>query len=225
METFFVLKVSYVHLHPNLLNFEKKMKEKIAEKAAEMFTTLGFKSVTMDDIAAEMGISKKTIYQHYTTKPELVKEATLFVFDKISLGIDAICKISKNPIEELFDIKNFVSDYLKAENSSAIYQLQKYYPKIHHTIKQRHLEKMEECIIQNLKRGVEQGLFRKEIDTDMIGRFYFSGISGCKDNELFPAEKFNATEVHKEFLIYHLRGIGTPKGIEVLENILLTTNN
>jgi len=201
------------------------MKDKIIEKAADMFMTLGFKSVTMDDIANEMGISKKTIYQHFTTKPELVKEATLYVFKKVSEGIDTICEVSTNPIEELFEIKNFVSDYFKAENSSSIYQLQKYYPRIHHTIKQLHLQKMEKCIIENLKKGIELGLFRSEIDADIIGRFYFSGISSCKDNELFPVEKYNPTHVHKEFLIYHLRGIGTVKGLSVLENILLTTNN
>lgn len=199
------------------------MKDKIINKASNMFMTLGFKSVTIDDIANEMGISKKTIYQHFATKPILVKEVTTHVFNTIATGIDEICKISKNPIEELFDIKNFVSDYLKSENSSAVYQLQKYYPKIHNTIKQMHLEKMEECIIQNLKRGMEQGLFRKEIDPNIVGRFYFSGISGCKDNELFPVDRFDAAYVHKEFLEYHLRGVGTPKGIEILEKLLHKT--
>ncbi len=216
METFFVLKVSLLHLQPIFT----KMKEKITHKAADMFMTLGFKSVTMDDIANALGISKKTIYQHFTTKPILVKEVTLHAFYTISKGIDEICKVSKNPIEELFDIKNFVSDYLKAENSSAIYQLQKYYPKIHNTIKQKHLEKMEACIVQNIKRGIDQGLFRKEINPDIVGRFYFSGISGCKDNELFPSDKFDTVNVHKEFLEYHLRGVGTPKGIKILETLL-----
>ncbi|MEZ4853280.1 TetR/AcrR family transcriptional regulator [Flavobacterium sp.] len=201
------------------------MKEKIIEKAAEMFVSHGFKSITMDDIACELGISKKTIYQHFTTKPDLVKSASFFVFEKISSGIDAICQKSTNPIEELFDIKNFVSDYLKTENSTTTFQLQKYYPKIHDAIKKLHLEKMENCIIGNLTRGITANLYRKEIEPSIIGRFYFAGISSCKDETLFPSNIYNNSQIHKEFLIYHLRGIGTPKGLEILEKTIQKQTN
>mgnify|MGYP000232550865 FL=1 len=81
------------------------MKDQILIKATDMFLTLGYKSVTMDDIAAEMGISKKTIYQHFGNKDELVNESTLHLFETISYGIDEICGLDKNPIEELFLIK------------------------------------------------------------------------------------------------------------------------
>ena len=79
------------------------MKEKIITKAAEMFLSLGFKSVTMDDISNEMGISKKTIYTHFNNKTQLVKESVLKVFEEISCGIDAIQDLEKDPIEELYD--------------------------------------------------------------------------------------------------------------------------
>lgn len=198
------------------------MKEKIIEKAATMFLSFGFKSVTMDDIADELGISKKTIYQYFTTKPELIKNATLFVFEEVTSGIDKIRHQNINPIEELFAIEKFVYDYLKTDSSSTIHQLQKYYPKIYAASKQHHLEKVEEIIGNNLKSGIKQGFYRKEIDTDVIGRFYFSGVMSCQDVTLFPSQKFEKKDVFKKFLEYHLRGIGTPKGIEVLENLLKT---
>ena len=99
------------------------MKDKILEKATELFLNLGFKSVTMDDLANEMGISKKTIYAHYENKTKLVTESTMYLFNVISQGIDQISSLKKNPIEELYDIKKFVMLHLKDEKSSPQYQL------------------------------------------------------------------------------------------------------
>lgn len=195
------------------------MKNQILEKATEMFLTLGFKSVTMDDIAAELGISKKTIYQHFATKPELVKHATLNLFETISCGIDDIHLQNLNPIEELFQIKQFVLQHLKNESSSPFYQLQKYYPKIHKTLKAKQFEKMGSCVVENLNRGVSLGLYRKEIDVEAIARFYFAGMTSIKDNELFPQNEFNPIHVQNLYLEYHLRGICTKSGIEKLEKL------
>ena len=137
------------------------MKDQILIKATDMFLTLGFKSVTMDDIATEMGISKKTIYQHYSNKDELVEASTMHLFETISCGIDQICALKNNPVEELFLIKDFVMKNLKNESASPIYQLQKYYPKIHKSLMLRQFDKMGDCVVDNLQKGIEQELFRK----------------------------------------------------------------
>jgi len=89
------------------------MREKIINKSAELFLNLGFKSVTMDDIAQEMGISKKTIYVHFSNKTKLVEAVTFGLFDTICNGIDHICEHAPNPIEELYSIKMFVMQHLK----------------------------------------------------------------------------------------------------------------
>ena len=93
------------------------MKDKIIHKSTELFLSLGFKSVTMDDIASEMGISKKTIYVHFPNKTKLVEAVTFNLFDTICDGIDSICEVSANPIEELYAIKMFVMHHLKNEKS------------------------------------------------------------------------------------------------------------
>ena len=123
------------------------MKDKIIQKAADMFITLGFKSVTMDDIANELGISKKTIYTHFKNKSQLVQEVIMSVFETISYGIDCICELNKNPIEELYEIKRLVMVHLKNERSSPQYQLQKYYPEIHESLKANQYQKMSECTL------------------------------------------------------------------------------
>ena len=108
------------------------------------FLTLGFKSVTMDDLAREMGISKKTIYSHFENKTKMVEETTMHMFNTISCGIDQIVCLKKNPIEELYEIKRFVMMRLKDEKTSPIYQLQKYYPKIFETLKNKSLKSKPE---------------------------------------------------------------------------------
>ena len=122
------------------------MKNSILKKSGELFLTYGFKSVTMDDIANKMGISKKTIYQHFKNKNCLVKETTLALFKIISEGINCICALEKNPIEELFNIKKFVLEHLKNEKSSPQFQLQKYYPKVFKSLKEKQFEVMQGCV-------------------------------------------------------------------------------
>ena len=201
------------------------MKEKITQKAADMFLGIGVKSVTMDDIANEMGISKKTIYTHFNNKTELVRHVTLSIFDHICHGIDGICSLDQNPIEELYEIKKFVSLQLKNENSSPQYQLQKYYPQIYEEFKLKHFEKMYERKKKNLNRGVQMGLFRENLDIDFVSRIYFIGLNGIKDDGLFPQERYSKIHLVEEFLEYHLRGIVTPKGLQILNQFINTKTN
>ena len=98
------------------------MKEKILTTATNMFLDLGFKSVTMDDISNELGISKKTVYTHFKNKITLVEEVCFHLFETICSGINNICNKQNNSIEELFEIKTFVMEHLKNEKSSPQYQ-------------------------------------------------------------------------------------------------------
>lgn len=196
------------------------MKEKILEKAAEMFLNLGFKSVTMDDIANEMGISKKTIYAHYENKTQLVKACTQNLFCTVSQGIDAICALGKNPIEELYEIKKFAMYHLKDEKSSPQYQLQKYYPKIYNDMRDRQYELMQDCTVQNIKRGIDLDIYRANLNIDFVSRIYFTGVTSIKDNKLFPVHIFPKANLMDDYLEYHLRGIVTPKGRTILNTII-----
>lgn len=207
------LKFPNVYLSPN-------MKHKILEKATDMFLNYGFKSVTMDDLANGMGISKKTIYSHFENKTHLVEESTSNLFCNISEGIDYICSLNKNPIEELYEIKKFVMVHLKNEKSSPQYQLQKYYPKIHESLKLRQFEVMQECVLDNLKKGLELGIYRENLNIDFVSRIYFTGVINIKDQKFFPVEKFPITELMDNYLEYHLRGIVTPKGRKILNSII-----
>ncbi len=196
------------------------MKENILTKATELFLEQGFKSVTMDDLANEMGISKKTIYAHFDNKTKLVQECTLELFHFIRGGIDEIIALKKNPIEELYEIKKFVMMHLKGEKSSPEYQLQKYYPETHIALKTKHFEMMQECVLDNVKRGINLGIYRENLNVDFVSRIYFSGVTSVKDQKLFPVSLFPISELMDVYLEYHLRGIVTPKGRKILNTII-----
>jgi AcrR family transcriptional regulator len=200
--------------------FAALMRKQILEKATELYLNLGFKSVTMDDLAHEMGISKKTIYTHFKNKNQLVEACTLHVFNVISAGIDQICALQKNPIEELYEIKRLVMQHLKEEKASPQFQLQKYYPEIHRTLRGKQFEMMQECIMDNVKEGISMGIYRENLDPDFIARIYFSGVTSLNDPRLFPSQQYSSPQLMDEYLEYHLRGIVTPKGRQILNEII-----
>ena len=199
------------------------MKEKILLGATDLFLNYGFKSVTMDDIANNLGMSKKTIYQHFDNKTKLVQASTMHLFEFISEGINHICSLEKNPIEEIYSIKKFIMEHLKDEKSSPQYQLQKYYPNIFKTLKEKQFCVMQDCVTGNLNRGLSEGLYRDTVHVDFISRIYFNAMMVIKDKDLFPEDKFSMTMLINNYIEYHLRGICTPKGLEIL-NKFITSN-
>ncbi len=196
------------------------MRDKILDKATDMFLSLGFKSVTMDDLAHEMGMSKKTIYSHFDNKTKLVEACANSLFDQISQGIDAICSMQKNPIEELYEIKKFAMKHLKDEKASPQFQLQKYFPRIHSAMRMKQFDLMQTCVVDNIKRGVELGIYRSNLNVNFIARIYFSGVTSIKDHTLFPEDEFPKTQLMDDYLEYHLRGIVTPEGRKTLNQII-----
>ena len=185
-----------------------------------MFLTLGVKSVTMDEIAAELGISKKTIYAHFPTKTKLIDATANFVFKNISEGIREIKEEKKDPIEELYAIKEFACLHLKDEKSSPQYQLQKYYPKVYSSIREKQRQILEDITLQNLEKGIEKGVYRGDLPVEFISRIYFIGILGIKDDDLFPKPEFSTYRLTEMHLEYHLRAIVTPKGLKKLESLI-----
>ena len=185
-----------------------------------MFLNYGFKSVTMDDIAENMGISKKTIYAHFSTKNKLVQASGSHLLQTISRGIDDIKEKNLNPVIENFEIKRFVNQHLKGEKTSPHFQLKKYYPKIFNNLIEEQFKVLEACVGENISRGIKTGDYRSQISVSFVCRMHFVGMMGIKDKDIFPLEEFGEQDLTEEFLNYHLRAICTPQGIKTLEEYL-----
>ncbi len=192
------------------------MKSVIIEKATTLFLQLGFKSVTMDDLAVSLGISKKTLYIHFENKHQLVKEVAYSIFEKVTKDIIKIKKGASNPIEEFHCVKIEAMKYLGNEKTSPNYQLQKFFPKIYEDFKTKEYQYLGKLVKNSLQNGIDLGLFQNDIDVEFVSRLYLNGIRGIRDIEIFPIEQFKIEDLFEKYLDYHLRAIVTPKGLKSL---------
>src|SRR6187551_353145 len=152
------------------------MKDKIISKATELFLKLGFKSVTMDDIANEMCISKKTIYKFFCNKEILIEESTEKIHKEIHESINTIASKNYNAIQENFEIKKMFKEMFKSGENSPAYQLKKHYPEIYNTVMSREINECNTVFRQNIVKGIQQGLYRENLDIDIYVGFYYTLI-------------------------------------------------
>lgn len=193
------------------------MKEKIIAKATDLFMKLGFKSVTMDDIAEEMCISKKTIYKYFCNKEILIEEATAMVHKAVHQSIDSIVDKNHNAIEENFEIRKMFKELFKAGDTSPIFQLKKHYPEIYDKVMSREINECNAVFKQNIERGIQQGLYRKDILIDTYVGFYYNLIFSIHGNTSTEKE---SKELELQALEYHTRAMATAEGIIELEKQL-----
>lgn len=193
------------------------MKEKIIAKATDLFLKLGFKSVTMDDIAGEMCISKKTIYKYFCNKELLIEESTNMVHKEVHQIIDSIVAKNHNAIEENFEIRKMFKEMFKAGDTSPVFQLKKHYPEIYDMVMSREINECNIVFKQNIEKGIQQGLYRKDTPIDTYVDFYYTLIFNINGN--ISSEKI-ANELELQALEYHTRAMATAEGIIELEKQL-----
>ncbi|MBS7254974.1 TetR/AcrR family transcriptional regulator [Flavobacterium branchiicola] len=194
------------------------MKDKIISKASELFLKLGFKSVTMDDIAGEMCISKKTIYKYFCNKEVLIEESTSMVHKQVHEIIRTIVAKDYNSIQENFEIREMFRDMFKNNiDTSPIYQLKKHYPEIYQNVLSYEIEQCTQYFRVNIEKGIREGLYRPDLNIDIYVKFYYTLIFHI--NETTISEK-EAQEIELEALEYHTRAMATEEGIKELEKQL-----
>jgi len=196
------------------------VKEKIINSSQKLFLTFGFKTVTMDNIANELSISKKTIYNFFNNKTELVTATAYNLHHQLVKGISAIRNKSDDPIKEFFEVKDLILEHLHDQRNHSIYQLEKFYPEIYKSVKNKHLDFMIKSFGEVLTTGIKFGLFRENINVDFISRIYFNSISGLMNPEIYPPEDYTLEKSLEKYREYFLRSIVTKKGLNKLDEIL-----
>ncbi len=197
---------------------ESGAKTRILEQSMALFMKRGVRSVTMDDIAQELGISKKTIYQHFDNKAHIVREVAQAHCRQNEMEFEAIAKDAKNAIDELVKIMQWLVETLKEMAPNLIYEIQKYYPDAWQTFHHYENEFVLAEVKDNLRRGIEEGLYRPDINVEIVARMRVAQVDIGFDETIFPRKKFGQLPVQVEMLKFYMHGITTPKGKEVLES-------
>ncbi len=191
------------------------MKQKILDKSVEMFLKYGVKTVTMDDIAKQIAISKKTLYKYFDNKKILVEDATNEIFKSSNEIVGKVKEQNYSSIRENFEIKKIFEEVFGNVGTSYLFQLEKYYPEIYKEAVDNQSISFSECVKNNIEKGIEEGFYRKDFNIDVIVGFYLSLIIDIHKKNLSRDEVIN---LEYEALLYHTRSICTPKGIKELEN-------
>jgi AcrR family transcriptional regulator len=196
--------------------------QKILEKTKELFFRLGIKSVTMDDIAQELGMSKKTLYKYVDNKSDLVYKVLQNHLLAEEEFIEQLEKLDVNGIDLIVEIIKHVIKSMSNMSLSAIYDLQKYYPESWVLLEDFKSCSILETMENILKKGKKEGLFRKEIKEALVSKFYMISIEGIMNPFNFTAyRKYDFKEIYLEYIIYHLHGIVSDEGHEYLKTIKL----
>ena len=196
----------------------KKMepKDRIVLGAGELFFKYGIKSVTMDDIAKHLGISKKTIYQFFDDKDQIVlslMDNTLVINQS---SFDIISKSAKDPIHEIVLTAEHMRNIFTQINPIVFSDMKKYYPTAWIQFRQFKEKCIFEMIVTNLEKGIKVGLYRNNIDLKILAKFRIEQVEMAMDHNIFPLDIFNLTKVQVELLDHFLRGICTLKGHKLM---------
>jgi len=213
METLVTLKVSVV-LHLNMTDIDTSIR--IRQKAHELFWQYGLRSVSMDDIATSMGISKKTIYQYYADKDELVDAVVGNEFKKNETICEKDKLNSKDAIDEIFMAIDQLVEMFAGMNPALVFDMQKYYPKAFEKFHKYKNDYLYNVIRDNIIRGINEELYRPELRLDIIARFRVESIIIPFNPEFYTKLKYSLAEIQEEFIIYFLFGMASPKGYKMI---------
>lgn len=194
--------------------------QKVLAKAVEFFMKYGIKSVSMDDIARGLGMSKKTLYNVVDSKAELINAALLYHLEYEKAFVNKAREEAADAVEEMITISRFILNILRQHKPSLVYEVQKYYPDVWDKIESFNQEFIGQFVLENIEAGIEEGYYRDNIHAVIMQRLYVTRLKVLVDLEVFPIDEFPRAQLYEEFITHHMRGIMTPKGIKRFEKIL-----
>ncbi len=203
---------------------DAKFREMIPQLIS-VFMTYGIKSMTMDDIARQLRVSKKTLYQYVSDKRELVMRCMEYDCAENETGIREIVSRKLNAVEENFEISKHVLKQLREIHPSIFYDLEKYYPEAWAMLHETKESLTAEVIRANLKKGIKEGFFRKDIDVEIHTRLWITRMNVIFDPQLFPIQEFSIPEVYEQMFIHQIRGIANEKGVKYFEKFYKEQSN
>jgi len=199
------------------MEVKAEVKDRILIKATELFMRYGIRSITMDEIAAQLGISKKTIYQFFTDKDDMV----FAVIEQEIRKNEAECLQyrydSRDAVHEIFLAVEDLEEMLRYTNPMMLYDLEKYHPRAFQKIRDYKYQFLYEAILENLRKGIEEGIYRPDIQRDIVAKNRIESAFLVFNPDLFPHSRYSMSEVNFELAILFLHSITTEKGKKLIE--------
>jgi len=189
----------------------------ILEQVRRLYYRYGIKSVTMDDVAKHLSISKKTLYEYFTDKEDLVRHIVMLDYTNRHNFFQEIKSRNLNAIEELFEVYRMINTMFRDYNASMEYDIHKYYPELFSQVRELRRKRMYNTMYNNMNKGKKEGLYRKELNSKIIARLLVFKVENMFDNDIFTMEELASVKVFNEVFVYHLQGILNENGRSFFE--------
>ena len=201
-----------------------EIKERIQQSAGALFMNYGVRSVTLDEIANELGISKKTIYQYFLNKAEIILEVARTYIKEEQLQIEQIASNSENAVHELVNICAWSTQTFQNMAPKLVYEVQKYYPQAWKVFEEYSLGYILDKLKDNLNRGIQEKLYRPDMNVEMVARIRISQFDASTRQDYFPLNDFDPATLQLEMFELFMYGIVTQQGRIILKEYLNQEN-
>jgi AcrR family transcriptional regulator len=193
-----------------------EVKDRIKQKADELYRRYGIKSVTMDEIASQLGVSKKTIYHSFSDKNELVDAVIVDMINYNRHCCQSDRNKSQNAIHEVYLAMEMLQAMFDNMNPSILFDIERNYPATFAKFKEYKYNYLLEMVKENIERGKKEELYRFEVNTEVVAKIRLETMMLPFDEELFPKNKFSLVTVQQQLIEYFLFGIASPKGYKLI---------
>src|SRR5438309_3901653 len=191
-------------------------KERILLRAHDLYNKYGIRSVSMDDIAAQLGMSKKTLYQYYTDKDELVHAVFVDMMEQNQVQCKQDRQRAENPVHEIFLAFDMVQEMFTNMNPAVLFEMQKYHPTTFRKFQEYKNGFLYQMIRTNIETGIKEEVYRDDVDVDVLTRYRIHSIMLAFDPEVFPANRTRMVHIEQQLLELFLHGLATPKGQKLI---------
>jgi TetR/AcrR family transcriptional regulator, cholesterol catabolism regulator len=195
-----------------------ELKERILQESKELFCQYGLKRITMDDISRHLGVSKKTLYQHFKDKHDLVDTFVSSLLHKQCEDLDHIFSSARDAVHEVFLLVTHLKQMLSMMNPMLFYDVQKYHPEAWLRFRDFRSDTMMTGVMNNLDWGIEDGLYRKELRKDIIATMRVEQVNAIFIQSVFPSAQFYLPDVMSEITEHFLYGLCTIRGHEKINH-------
>ena len=195
-----------------------ELKHKIVEGASNLFLQYGVRSVTMDEVAREVGMSKKTLYQSFANKGEIVLEVGKAHIEHEKSEFGNIHDNCKDAIDELHQLTSCVSRCMENMNPSLLFDLKKYHPDAWQLFLAFRTEFIQSQVRENIERGIEEGYYRPELNADLLAKIRMEQVQVVFDPKIFPSNTYNLVELQLAVLDHFIHGLLSDKGRQLYKD-------